>query len=85
MDSHSVRAAEIVAKSSCGYDAGTKIIGRKRHIVVDSTGLLLIIMVTTGSVQDRDAARAVLCALRTCFTGVLKVWADAGCAGQLVD
>jgi len=52
---------------------------------VDTTGLLLIVLVTTGAVQDRDAARALLWALRTCFTGALKVWADAGYAGQLVD
>lgn len=85
MDSQSVRAAETVAKPSRGYDAGKKVNGRKRHIVVDTTGLLLIVMVTTGSVQDRDAARALLWALRTCFTGVARVWADAGYAGQLVD
>ncbi|MEV0272409.1 transposase [Hamadaea sp. NPDC050747] len=64
-----MRAAETVAKSSRGYDAGKKVNGRKRHIVVDTTGLLLIIMVTTGAVQDRDAARA----LRTCFIQVTKM------------
>jgi transposase len=85
MDSQSVRAAETVAKTSRGFDAGKKVNGRKRHIVVDTTGLLLIVLVTTGAVQDRDAARALLWALRTCFTGVIKVWADAGYAGQLVD
>jgi putative transposase len=85
MDSQSVRAAETVAKTSRGYDAGKKVNGRKRHIVVDTTGLLLIIMVTAGAVQDRDAARTLLWALRTCFTGVIRIWADAGYAGQLVD
>jgi putative transposase len=52
---------------------------------VDTTGLLLIVLVTAAGVQDRDAARALLWALRTCFTRVAKVWADAGYAGQLVD
>ncbi|MEV6971669.1 IS5 family transposase [Hamadaea sp. NPDC051192] len=85
VDSQSVRAAETVAKASRGYDAGKRVNGRKRHIVVDTTGRLLIIMVTTGAVQDRDAARALLWALRTCFTRVTKIWADAGYAGQLVD
>ncbi|OKI46039.1 transposase [Micromonospora sp. CB01531] len=66
-------------------DNGKKVNGRKRHIVVDTTGLLLIILVTTAGVQDRDAARALLRALRTCFTRVANVWADAGYAGQLVD
>lgn len=85
VDSQSVRAAETVAKTSRGYDAGKKINGRKRHIVVDTTGLVLIVLVTTGAVQDRDAARVLLWALRTCFTRVAKVWADAGYAGRLVD
>jgi transposase len=85
IDSQSIRAAETVAKTSRGYDAGKKVNGRKRHIVVDTTGLLLIILVTTGAVQDRDAARALLWALQTCFTRVAHVWADAGYAGQLVD
>jgi putative transposase len=85
IDSQSVRAAETVARTSRGYDAGKKINGRKRHIAVDTTGPLLIIMVTTAAIQDRDAARTLLWALRTCFTTVTKIWADAGYAGQLVD
>ena len=84
IDSQSVRAAETVARASRGYDAGKKINGRKRHIVVDTTGLLLIVMVTTGAIQDRDAARALLWALRTCFQRVSMIWADAGYQGQLV-
>ena len=39
-----------------GYDAGKQINGRKRHIVVDTTGLLLAVLVTAASVQDRDGA-----------------------------
>ncbi len=42
IDSQSVRAAEEVARTSCGYDAGKKVQGRKRHIAVDVLGLLLI-------------------------------------------
>lgn len=84
VDSQSVRAAETVVKTSRGYDAGKNVNGRKRHIVVDTTGLLLIIMVTGAGVQDRDAARALLWALGTCFTRVTKIWADGGYAGQLV-
>jgi putative transposase len=52
---------------------------------VDTTGLLLVILVTTGAVQDRDAARLLLTALRACFPNVVKVWADGGYAGRLVD
>ncbi|WP_407567242.1 IS5 family transposase [Polymorphospora sp. A560] len=85
MDSQSVRAADTVARTSRGYDAGKRVNGRKRHIVVDTTGLLLVILVTTGAVQDRHAARLLLWALHGCFTRVARVWADAGYAGQLVD
>jgi putative transposase len=52
-----VRAAETVGKASRGYDAGKKINGRKRHIVVDTCGLLLVVLVTGACVQDRDADR----------------------------
>jgi transposase len=84
-DSQSVRAAETVAKTSRGYDAGKKINGRKRHIVVDTCGLLLVVLVTGANVQDRDAARLLLWALRTCFPTVRLLWADGGYSGQLVD
>jgi len=83
-DSQSVRAAETVAKTSRGYDAGKKINGRKRHIVVDTCGLLLVVLVTSAGVQDRDAARLLLWALRTCFPTVGLLWADGGYSGQLV-
>jgi transposase len=57
IDSQSVRAAETVGRASRGYDAGKKINGRKRHIAVDTCGLLLTVLVTGAHVQDRDAAR----------------------------
>jgi transposase len=83
-DSQTVRAAETVTKASRGYDAGKKINGRKRHIVVDTCGLLLVVLVTGAHVQDRDAARPLLWALRTCFPTVRLLWADGGYSGQLI-
>jgi transposase len=59
--------------------------GRKRHIAVDTTGLLLVVLVTAAGVQDRDGGRALLWALRTCFQRVSMIWADAGYRGHLVD
>jgi transposase len=79
-----VRAAETVARASRGYDKGKNVNGRKRHIVVDATGLLLVVLVTTAGVQDRDAARLLLWALRGTFPTIRKVWADGGYSGQLV-
>jgi transposase len=84
-DSQSVRAAETVTKTSRGYDAGKRCNGRKRHIVVDTCGLLLVVMVTGAGVQDRDAARLLLWALRTTFPTVRLLWADGGYSGRLVD
>lgn len=60
IDSQSVKAADTVAKDSRGYDAGKKIEGRKRHIAVDVMGLILAVVITAASVQDRDGARPLL-------------------------
>jgi transposase len=85
IDAQSVKAADTVGAASRGYDGGKKINGRKRHIVVDSLGLLLVVVVTTASMQDRDAAFRVLDAVRARFSTILLVWADGGYAGRLVE
>jgi hypothetical protein len=84
IDSQSVRAAEEVARASRGYDAGKKINGRKRHIAVDTLGLLLTVLITAADVQDRDAAKPLLWNLRKAFPSVRLTWADSGYAGKLV-
>ncbi|WP_392481047.1 IS5 family transposase [Nostoc sp. C110] len=68
-----------------GYDAGKKINGRKRHILVDTMGLLLIVVVHAASIQDRDGAKLVLNKIRYSFPKLHLIWADAGYAGKLVD
>jgi DDE family transposase len=55
-----VRGAETVGRSSRGYNAGKRVNGRKRHIAVDTCGLLLAVLVTVAGVQDRDAAKPLL-------------------------
>jgi transposase len=84
IDSQSVKGSEMVARGDRGYDAGKKINGTKRHIAVDVMGLLLTVLVTAASVQDRDAARPLLWNLRRAFPQVKLAWADGGYAGQLV-
>jgi transposase len=85
IDSASVKAAETVGNLSRGFDAGKKINGRKRHIAVDTLGLLLCVLVTAASMQDRDAARPLLEQLIASVRRIRLVWADGGYAGKLVD
>jgi transposase len=84
IDSQSVKAAEEVARAGRGYDAGKKTNGRKRHIAVDTIGLLLTVLVTAASVQDRDAAKPLLWNLKKAFPKVRLAWADGGYAGKPV-
>jgi transposase len=53
--------------------------------VVDTIGLLVIVLVTAASVQDRDGARPVLAAVREAFPTISLIWADGGYAGKLVE
>ena len=53
IDSQSVKGSEMIARARRGYDAGKKINGTKRHLAVDTIGLLLAVLVTAASVQDR--------------------------------
>ncbi len=84
IDSQSGRAAETVGRDSRGYDAAKKTNGRKRHLVVDTKGLPLFVMVTPADMTDRDAAKEVLFRLRLMDPEITFAWADSAYAGQLV-
>jgi transposase len=84
IDSASVRGADTVPARSRGYDAGKRVNGRKRHIAVDTAGLLLAVVVTIAGIQDRDGGHRLLAALRAEFSTIALIWADAGYAGRLV-
>jgi transposase len=85
IDSQSVKAADTVGAASRGFDAGKKINGRKRHIAVDTLGLILAVLVTAASVQDRDGAFRLLASLRERHSTITLIWADGGYAGRLVS
>ena len=71
--------------ASRGYDGGKKINGRKRHVVTDCLGLLLVVMVTAAQVTDRDAADCSCCpAADRLHREISLVWADGGYTGDLV-
>jgi len=84
VDSQSVKGADTVCAATRGYDAAKKINARKRHIVVDTIGLLLVVMVSAASIQDRDGGRALLKALHGALASVRHIFADGGYRGQLV-
>lgn len=84
IDSQSVRAAETVGAGSRGFDAGKKVAGRKRHVVVDTIGLLLVVVVTAANIQDRDGARTALALLGAWYETITRIWADGAYAGKLV-
>jgi putative transposase len=75
IDSQTVKATEIA--DSRGYDGGKKITGRKRHILVDKLGLLLVVVVSVASADDGTFAPDVLAKLTTEQKTRLKsIWAD---------
>ncbi|MDJ0467143.1 IS5 family transposase [Streptomyces sp. H27-C3] len=85
IDSQSVKGAASVPASSRGYDGGKKINGRRRHVITDCLGLLLMVLVTAGDVTDREAAHVMLPGLRARFRKITLVWADGGYTGHLAD
>jgi putative transposase len=58
--------------------------GRKRHLVVDTLGMLLVVVVHCAGLQDRDGAKLVFEQLQGKFPRLQRIWADGGYAGALV-
>jgi putative transposase len=84
IDSQSVKSTE--TSDERGYDAGKKINGRKRHLLVDTIGLVLRVMVLPANIQDRDGAQQLLAAFfrQKTHRRVKHIWADGGYAGTLL-
>jgi len=83
MDSQSVKTTAV--KGERGYDAAKKIKGRKRHILVDTLGLLLMVLVTSANIQDRDGAQPLLNRAKAYFHRLRLIWADGGYQGALEE
>ncbi|MFD7053399.1 transposase [Streptomyces mirabilis] len=84
IDTRSLRAPPTIPRSTSGWDGGKEVGGRKQYVMVDCLGLLLVVMVTAASVQDRDAAGPVPARLRARFRKIQLVWAGGGYVGRLV-
>lgn len=80
IDCQSVKTAE--AGGPCGYDAGKKIKGRKRHILTDTLGNMLEAMVHGAGVQDRDGAPGLIDRACETYPTLVTLFADGGYAGQ---
>ena len=83
LDSQSVKTAHRAEET--GYDGNKKVKGRKRHTLVDTLGLLLLVWVTSAAFADRDAGAQLLDEAHEQFPRIEKVWADSSYSGELVD
>lgn len=85
IDSQSVKSAEKggVCIDPNGYDAGKKIKGKKRHILVDTQGLLLCALVHSAGIQDRDGGVLLMQLLYSRFPFLEKLFADGGYQGPI--
>ncbi|MGH3468346.1 MAG: transposase, partial [Thermocrispum sp.] len=73
LDAQSIKSSE--GGEARGFDMGKKTTGRKRHLVVDTLGLLLVVVDTSASVQDRPGGRRILERLVAHLPGIALVWA----------
>jgi putative transposase len=84
IDAQSVKST-LVSCESKGFDAGKRVKGIKRHIIVDTLGLVLAVVIQSASVQDSNGAVEVVDKLFTCWNKVVKIFADGGYRGKLIE
>lgn len=83
LDSQSVKTTAVAGIR--GYDKGKQVNGRKRHLLVDTLGLLMAVVVTAASVQDRDGAKLLISRLPGACKKLRLIWVDGSYRGQLLD
>jgi len=80
VDSQSVKTTEVA--QAVGYDGAKLVKGHKRHVLVDTTGLLLQVMVSAANVSDKAGALLILEKLVGQFPRLVKIFADGGYEGK---
>ena len=83
IDAQSVKCT-LVSSEDKGFDAGKKIKGIKRHIIVDTLGLILAVVIQSASVQDWDGATSMIDKLMENWKKKIKIFADGGYRGELI-
>src|SRR6266568_3721882 len=83
LDSQSVKTTQM--RGVRGYDAGKKVNGRKRHILVDTLGLRRSVVVTSAALSDPAGARLLLCQLGGACKKLRRIWVDGTYRGQLLE
>ncbi|MEU9804259.1 IS5 family transposase [Streptomyces sp. NPDC051000] len=85
LDAQSVKTSANVPAGGQGIDAGKKIAGRKRHIGVDTLGLLLAVWVTAASVSDNAGGIHLLSHIAEAHPRITKAWADTGYRTKVIE
>ena len=83
IDSQSVKTRSFTQDN--GYDGNKKINGRKRHIITDTMGFVIAIIIHSANIQDREGAKNVIEELRYKYPRLIKILADQGYTGELAD
>ncbi len=83
LDSQSVKTTQVAGAR--GFDSGKRVKGRKRHILVDTLGLLLAVVVTTASLSDPAGARLLLSRLKGACKKLRRIWVDGAYRGLLLE
>ena len=83
IDSQSVKTASMTEEK--GYDGNKKVNGRKRHIITDTLGFLMAIVIHDANINDREGAKLLIGQLRGKYPRLLKIMADQGYTGELLE